>query len=184
MTIVFVVVTALAVAAIGLVIVGRVTAERYGFKVGDRVPIIGAIYPGNWDFTVRGIYKGTRKSDDETQFWFRWDHLQEKVPEFARNYARLEAARVKVRESLDRKVRTSKFSMDFWKETHDRLVVNLDTVRKENETVRARLSAATGALQQSADAAGALLGREKLIAPATLDAHRKALEAVPLAKGA
>jgi putative ABC transport system permease protein len=68
-------------------IVGRVTAERYGFKVGDHVPIIGAIFPGNWDFTVRGIYKGTRKSDDETQFWFRWDHLQEKVPEFARNYA-------------------------------------------------------------------------------------------------
>jgi putative ABC transport system permease protein len=68
-------------------IVGRVTAERYGFKVGDRVPIIGAIFPGNWDFTVRGIYKGTRKNDDETQFWFRWDHLQEKAPEFARNYA-------------------------------------------------------------------------------------------------
>jgi putative ABC transport system permease protein len=67
-------------------IVGKVTADRYGFKVGDKVPIIGAIFPGNWDFTVRGIYKGTRKNDDETQFWFRWDHLQEKAPEFSRNY--------------------------------------------------------------------------------------------------
>ena len=67
-------------------IVGRVTAERYGFEVGDKVPIIGAIFPGNWDFTVRGIYEGTRKNDDETQFWFRWDHLQERAPDFAKNY--------------------------------------------------------------------------------------------------
>jgi len=104
--------------------------------------------------------------------------------EFARAYARLEAARAKVRESLEAKVRTSKFSLDFWKETHDRLVVDLDNVRKENEKARDHLAAATTALQQGADAAGALLGREKLIAPATLDAHRKALEAVPLAKGA
>lgn len=104
--------------------------------------------------------------------------------EFARAYARLEAARAKVRESLEAKVRTSKFSMDFWKETHDRLVVDLDKVRKENEAARDRLAAATTALQQGADAAGALLGREKLVALATLDAHRKALDAVPLAKGA
>lgn len=104
--------------------------------------------------------------------------------EFARAYARLEAARAKVRESLDAKVRTSKFSMDFWKESHDRLVLDLDNVRKESEKAKAQLSAAAQALQQSADAAGAVLGREKLIPAADLDAHRKALEAVPLQKGA
>ena len=104
--------------------------------------------------------------------------------EFARSYARLEASRVKVRESLDAKVRTSKFSMDFWKESHDRLVLDLDNVRKECEKLKARLSAATATLQQSADAAGAVLGREKLIPASALDAHRQALEAVPLQKGA
>ena len=104
--------------------------------------------------------------------------------DFARVYARLEAARVKVRESLDAKVRTSKFSMDFWKESHDRLVLELDNVRKEAEKSKAQLSAATDALQTAADAAGPLLGRERLIPAATLDAHRKALEAVPLQKGA
>jgi hypothetical protein len=104
--------------------------------------------------------------------------------EFARAYARLEAARAKVRESLDAKVRTSKFSMDFWKESHDRLVLELDNVRKDAEKAKAQLVAATDALQQSADAAGAVLGRERLLAAATLDAHRKALEAVPLQKGA
>jgi hypothetical protein len=104
--------------------------------------------------------------------------------DFARAYARLEAGRVKVRESLDAKVRTSKFSMDFWKETHDRLVLELDNARKETEKAKAQLVAATSSLQQSAEAAGAVLGREKLIPVATLDAHRKALDAVDLAKGA
>jgi outer membrane scaffolding protein for murein synthesis (MipA/OmpV family) len=104
--------------------------------------------------------------------------------DFARSYARLEAARAKVRESLDAKVRTSKFSMDFWKETHDRLVLELDNVRKECEKGKAQLAAATASLQQSAEAAGAVLGRDKLISAAALDAHRKALDAVDLAKGA
>ena len=104
--------------------------------------------------------------------------------QFAQAYARLETGRVKVRESLDAKVRTSKFSMDFWKETHDRLVVELDNGRKESEKAKAQLLAATTALQQSADAAGAVLGRDKLIPAAALDAHRKALDAVDLAKGA
>ena len=104
--------------------------------------------------------------------------------DFARNYARLEAARVKVRESLDAKVRTSKFSMDFWKETHDRLVLELDNVRKDCEKAKTQLLAATSSLAQSAEAAGAVLGRDKLIPAAALDAHRKALDAVDLAKGA
>ena len=104
--------------------------------------------------------------------------------EFARSYGRLEAARVKVRESLDAKVRTSKFGMDFWKESHDRLVVDLDNVRKECEKGKAQVLAATASLQQSAEAAGAVLGREKLIPAAALESHRKALDAVDLAKGA
>jgi len=103
---------------------------------------------------------------------------------FARSYARLEAARMKVRESLDAKVRTSAFSMDFWKETHERLVRDLDNVRKENEKVRDQAGAANTGLQQAADAAGALLGRNTLIPAAALEAHRKALAAVPLEKGA
>ena len=104
--------------------------------------------------------------------------------EFARAYARLETARVKVRESLDAKVRTSKFSLDFWKESHDRLLVEIDNARKESEKARDKLGQATTGLQQSADAAGALLGRQALVPAATLDAHRKALAAVNLEKGA
>ena len=104
--------------------------------------------------------------------------------EFARAYARLEAARVKVRESLEAKVRTSKFSMDFWKETHDRLLQDLDKVRTENEKLRDRLVGDTGSAQQAADATGAVLGKEAVIGPDILAAHRKALDAIPIHKGA
>jgi putative ABC transport system permease protein len=67
-------------------IVGPATAKRYGFKVGDRVPIKGTIVPGEWQFNVRGIYEGTRPSDDLTQFWFRWDYLNEKAPPYIKGF--------------------------------------------------------------------------------------------------
>ena len=61
-------------------IVGGGLAERFKWKVGDRVPIKGTIVPGTWEFNIRGIYRGRRVQDDETQFWFRWDYLDERKP--------------------------------------------------------------------------------------------------------
>jgi putative ABC transport system permease protein len=66
-------------------IVGEGTAKRFGWKVGDRIPIKGAIYTGNWEFNIDGIYKGTRKADDTTQFWFHYDHLNESPAMFYKN---------------------------------------------------------------------------------------------------
>jgi putative ABC transport system permease protein len=63
-------------------VVGAATAKRYGFKVGDRVPIKGTIFPGTWEFNVRAIYKGKRADDDETQFWFHYDYLKERGPQW------------------------------------------------------------------------------------------------------
>ena len=60
-------------------IVGQATARRFGWKVGDRIPIQGGIYPGLWEFDLVGIYKGTREFDDLTQFWFRYDYLKDKA---------------------------------------------------------------------------------------------------------
>jgi len=68
-------------------VVGKATADRFGFKVGDRVPLQGAGYPGNWEFNVRGIYTGRRPNDDLTQFWFRYDYLMEQAPPWAKNFA-------------------------------------------------------------------------------------------------
>jgi putative ABC transport system permease protein len=63
-------------------VIGAATAARYGIKVGDRVPIRGTIFPGTWEFNVRAIYRGTRQADDETQFWFHKEYLEERGPEF------------------------------------------------------------------------------------------------------
>lgn len=59
-------------------IAGESLANRFGWKVGDRIPIKGTIYTGAWAFNLRGIYKGSRAQDDTTQFWFHWDFLEER----------------------------------------------------------------------------------------------------------
>lgn len=58
-------------------IVGRKTAEAFGFEVGDVVPIKGTIYPGDWQFIVRGIFEGAEERTDERQFFFHWEYLNE-----------------------------------------------------------------------------------------------------------
>lgn len=66
-------------------VVGEGTAKRFGWKVGDRIPLKGAIYTGNWEFNIDGIYKGAQKADDTTQFWFHYDHLNESPAMFYKN---------------------------------------------------------------------------------------------------
>ncbi len=58
-------------------IVGRRLADTYGFKVGDSVSLRGTIFPGNWEFVVRGIYDGADNKTDVSQFFFQWDYLNE-----------------------------------------------------------------------------------------------------------
>lgn len=64
-------------------IAGAKTAQRFGWKIGDRIPIKSTIYGGNstWEFNLDGIYHSTHAGGDESQFWFQWDYLEEKVPE-------------------------------------------------------------------------------------------------------
>jgi putative ABC transport system permease protein len=59
-------------------IAGKNTAAKFGWKVGDRIPIKGTIYTGAWEFNLRGIYEGSRPADDTTQFWFHYDYLDER----------------------------------------------------------------------------------------------------------
>ncbi len=64
-------------------IAGAATAQRFGWKIGDRIPIKTTIYGtgGAWEFNLDGIYQGRSKADDTTQFWFQWDYFEEMVPE-------------------------------------------------------------------------------------------------------
>ncbi|MFA4828372.1 MAG: FtsX-like permease family protein [Thermodesulfovibrionales bacterium] len=68
-------------------VAGRKIAEKYGWKIGDTITLRGTIFPGNWDFTLRGIYKGAYKSSDETQFFFHWDYLNESMKKTSPNRA-------------------------------------------------------------------------------------------------
>ena len=60
-------------------VVGRKLAQQYGFKIGDAIPLKGTIFPGQWEFVVRGIYDGKEASTDTSQFFFHWDYLNETV---------------------------------------------------------------------------------------------------------
>lgn len=58
-------------------VAGKKVADKFGWKVGDTVTLKGTIFPGNWEFTIRAIYRGKDRSVDETQFFFHWDYLDE-----------------------------------------------------------------------------------------------------------
>jgi putative ABC transport system permease protein len=58
-------------------LVGRKLADQYGFKIGDIIPLRGTIFPGQWEFVVRGIYQGKLATTDTTQFFFHWEYLNE-----------------------------------------------------------------------------------------------------------
>jgi putative ABC transport system permease protein len=58
-------------------IIGRKLADQYKFRIGDVIPLRGTIFPGQWQFTVRGIYEGRSKSTVTTQMFFHWDYLNE-----------------------------------------------------------------------------------------------------------
>jgi putative ABC transport system permease protein len=59
-------------------LVGRSLAKRFGFKVGDRIPLKGTVWPGTWEFNVAGIYDGKRSDVDTSTMFFRYDYLEER----------------------------------------------------------------------------------------------------------
>lgn len=61
-------------------IVGRVLANKMGWQIGQKVVLEGTIYPGDWEFTIDGIYSASRKSQDESQFLFHWDYMNDALP--------------------------------------------------------------------------------------------------------
>jgi putative ABC transport system permease protein len=59
--------------------VGRLLADQHGFKLGDVIPVKGTIYPGNWEFVVRGIYEPKDETTITRQLYFHWEYLNEQV---------------------------------------------------------------------------------------------------------
>lgn len=66
------------------VVVGRKLADRFGWKVGDRLPLKppGYLGGGSWDFNIKAIYNGSRAQDDESQLWLQHKYFYEKAPQY------------------------------------------------------------------------------------------------------
>ncbi len=60
-------------------VAGRKLAARFGWSVGDTITLKGTIFPGHWDFVLRGIYHGKNATTDENQFFFHWRYLNENL---------------------------------------------------------------------------------------------------------
>ena len=48
-------------------------------KSATSSPCSGTIFPGQWEFVLRGIYKGAEKSTEERVLLFHWDYLNESL---------------------------------------------------------------------------------------------------------
>ncbi len=60
-------------------VVGRKLADKFGWKIGDQIPLRGTIYPGTWTFTLRGIWDGADAKTDESQLLFHWAFINESI---------------------------------------------------------------------------------------------------------
>ena len=66
-------------------IVGRSSANRFKWKIGDHVPLTSPIWgqpagQSQWDFEIVGIYDGAKKGTDTTTLLFRYDYFDEGRP--------------------------------------------------------------------------------------------------------
>jgi putative ABC transport system permease protein len=62
-------------------IIGTNLAKRFGWKIGDKIPVIGNIFSksdgGDWEFDIVGVYTANKKGYDTTQMFFRYDYFDE-----------------------------------------------------------------------------------------------------------
>ncbi len=63
-------------------IAGRITADKYKWKVGDRIPIKSPIWGqpagmAQWEFEIVGIFDGAKKGADTSSVFFRYDYFEE-----------------------------------------------------------------------------------------------------------
>jgi putative ABC transport system permease protein len=61
-------------------IIGANLAKKLGVKEGDKLNVLGDIFPGMWEFHVSAIYTSKAKSFDESGMYFHWDYLNNTLP--------------------------------------------------------------------------------------------------------
>lgn len=63
-------------------VVGKDLLKRFGWKLGDTIPLTSPIWgePANetaWQFKIVGVYDSDKKNYDKSQFFFRYDFFDE-----------------------------------------------------------------------------------------------------------
>ncbi|HLA89724.1 MAG TPA: FtsX-like permease family protein [Gemmatimonadaceae bacterium] len=60
-------------------IIGRRLLDVFGWKLGQDITIQGTIFPGDWTFTIRGVYTPTDPAINDDMMIFRHDYLEERL---------------------------------------------------------------------------------------------------------
>lgn len=68
-------------------VVGRGLAKKFGWQIGDPIPLRGTIYTGIWTFNLRAIYDGVDAKTDENQMFVHWSFINETLRQSARRRA-------------------------------------------------------------------------------------------------
>jgi len=64
-------------------VIGRDLANAFNFHLGDRIPLQGDIFPGNFEFTVRGIFDFPSNSN---LMYFNKEYIDQAMPERRRGF--------------------------------------------------------------------------------------------------
>jgi len=64
-------------------VIGRDLANAFNFHLGDRIPLQGDIFPGNFEFTVRGIFDSASNSN---VMYFNKEYIDQALPERRRGF--------------------------------------------------------------------------------------------------
>ncbi|HEX9895140.1 MAG TPA: FtsX-like permease family protein, partial [Gemmatimonadales bacterium] len=63
----------------GSAIIGKRLVDVFGWRLGQDITIQGTIWPGDWVFTIRGIYTPTDRVLNDDMMLFRHDYLEERI---------------------------------------------------------------------------------------------------------
>jgi putative ABC transport system permease protein len=60
-------------------LVGKHLMETFGWKIGQNVTLQGTIFPGDWTFTIRGMYVPTDPQIGDDVLMFHHDYMEERL---------------------------------------------------------------------------------------------------------
>jgi putative ABC transport system permease protein len=81
------------------ILVGESLAQKFGWKVGDILPLKSGMYDADaadnpWQFTVDGVYSSTAAADSKTAVYVHYDYINSTLPPNRQNQIQTISSRV------------------------------------------------------------------------------------------